>query len=166
MKFNPLRLLRSTHFLRFALTLFGLIVLALCIFALPSIWKGGSAEYPYASLSVYLIVCGLYATAIPFYVALWHTFKLLKYIDNGTAFSEASVKALRAIKHCAAIIAALYVGGVPLLYPIAEVDDAPGLLLFGAMIACAPVAVAVFAAVLQKLLRNAIDIKSENDLTV
>jgi len=34
------------------------------------------------------------------------------------------------------------------------------------VIACAPVAVAVFAAVLQRLLQDAIALKSENELTV
>jgi len=156
----------STHFLRFMIFLIGTGVLALCVFALPAIWKGGSEEYPAAGNALFLIMIGLYATAIPFFIALWQTLKLLKYIDQSKAFSEASVKALRNIKHCAVIIAVLYVGGVPLLFPIAEADDAPGLVVIGAVIACAPIVVAVFAAVLQRLLQNAMDIKSENDLTV
>jgi ABC-type tungstate transport system substrate-binding protein len=52
------------------------------------------------------------------------------------------------------------------LYPIADADDAPGLIIIGAAIACAPVVIAVFAAVLERLLQSAIDLKSENDLTV
>ena len=56
--------------------------------------------------------------------------------------------------------------GMPLIYYAAEVDDAPGLILIGMVIIFASFVVAVFAAVLQKLLKNAIDIKSENDLTV
>ena len=90
----------------------------------------------------------------------------MSYIDQNKTFSVLSVRALRLIKHCAIVISAFYVGGVPLLLPIAEADDAPGLMLIGAAIACAPIAVAVFAAVLEKLLQNAIDIKAENDLTV
>ena len=60
----------------------------------------------------------------------------------------------------------LYLGCVPFLIPIAEADDAPGLVLIGAVLACSPLVIAVFAAVLERLLQNAIDIKSENDLTV
>jgi hypothetical protein len=156
----------STIFLRAAIVVIGLVVLALCIFALPSIWKGGSEDFPTASHAVFLIVIGMYLTTIPFYIGLWQTFKLLSYIDKNTAFSEVSVKALRNIKHCAAIIAALYVAGVPLLFPIADLDDAPGLLVMGAAFACAPIVVSVFAAVLERLLQNAIDFKSENELTV
>ncbi len=156
----------STHFLRAAIVVMGLIVLALCIFALPSMYNGASAEFPYASLSVLLIIIGMYATAIPFYIALWQTLKLLKLIDTKNAFSDAAVRTLRNIKRCATMIAVLYLGGVPLLFPIADADDAPGLLVIGFVIACAPVVVAVFAAVLQKLLQSVLDIKSENDLTV
>lgn len=157
---------RSTYFLRFILSIVGIGVLAFCVFALPAMWSGASAEFPAVSYSVSLIVIGLYLTAIPFYATLWQTFKLLNYIDKNSAFSEISVNALRKIKNYCAVISALYVGGVPLLFPIADVDDAPGLLLIGMVIACAPIAVTVFASILQKLLENAIDIKSENDLTV
>jgi len=60
----------------------------------------------------------------------------------------------------------LYVVGMPLFYLIAEMDDAPGIILIGLVMIFAALVIAVFAAVLQKLLKNAIDIKSENDLTV
>lgn len=109
---------------------------------------------------------GVYATAIAYFVALYTTIKLLSYIDQNIAFSELSVKALINIKYCAIIISSVYVVGMPLIYYAAEVDDAPGLILIGMVIICASFVVAVFAAVLQKLLENAIDIKSENDLTV
>jgi hypothetical protein len=144
----------------------GLIVLALCIFALPAMWKGGSEEFPTASRALFLIMLGMYASAVPFFAALWQTLKLLGYIDQNKAFSDLSVRALRNIKRCGIAIAVLYIGGVPLLFPIAQADDAPGLLAIGMVIALAPIVIAVFAATLQKLLQNAIDLKSENDLTV
>ncbi len=156
----------STHFLRFFIFLLGAAVLALCVFALPSMWKGGSEEFPAAAWAVSLIVAGLYASAVPFFLALRQALKLLGAIDRDAAFSESSVKALRDIKRCALAISVLYAAFVPLLFPIADADDAPGLIIFGAALACAPVTVAVFAAVLERLLRNAIELQSENDLTV
>lgn len=75
----------------------GLVVIALCIFALPSGLKGASAEFPYAAKAVFLIVIGLYITTIPFFIGLWQTLKLLHYIDKNKAFSDLSVKALRNI---------------------------------------------------------------------
>ena len=135
-------------------------MLALCIFALPSAWKGGSAEFPTASRSVFLIVIGLYVTAIPFFIALWQALKLLQLIDTNKAFSDLSVAALKKIKYCAIVIGVLYLGGVPLLFPIADADDAPGLVVIGFAIACVPIIVAVFAAVLQKLVQGVVDMKS------
>ena len=55
---------------------------------------------------------------------------------------------------------------MPLLYLMAEIDDAPGIILIGMVIIFASLVVAVFAAVLQRLLKEAIYIKLENDLTV
>lgn len=157
---------KSTYFLRFVLSIIGLGVIALCVFALPEMWKGGSLEYPTASLAIRLIMIGMYLTAIPFFLGLWQTFKLLNYIDQNIAFSDLSVKALKKIKYYATIIAAFYIIGYPLLYPIAQADDAPGLIVIGMGIACTPVAVAVFASILEKLLQRAIEMKSENDLTI
>ncbi|WP_371326733.1 DUF2975 domain-containing protein [Psychrobacillus sp. OK028] len=42
----------------------------------------------------------------------------------------------------------------------------PGVIFVGLVVPFASMMIAVFAAVLQKLLKNAIDIKSENDLTI
>lgn len=156
----------STHFLRFITFLFGIVALAICIFLFPNIYKGGSEEFPGASSALLVIVALLYTTAIPFFIALWQTLKLLRYIDQNLAFSELSVKALRNIKYCAIAMTGLYLMCVPFLIPIAEIDDAPGLIPIGTAFACTPLIIAVFAAVLQRLLQNAIDIKSENDLTV
>jgi hypothetical protein len=48
----------------------------------------------------------------------------------------------------------------------AQRDDAPGLVVIGMFCTGAPLVVAVFAAVLQRLFKETIDIKTENDLTV
>lgn len=159
----------STLILKATIVIIGIGVLALCIFAIPSAWRGVSGEYPFYPQVVYafhLIFIGMYISAIPFYIGLYQGLKLLNLIDKNTAFSDLSVKALRTIKVCAFIVGVIYLAGVPLLFPFADADDAPGVLLFGFGIACAPIVVSVFAAVLQKLIQNAIDLKSENDLTV
>jgi ABC-type nitrate/sulfonate/bicarbonate transport system permease component len=56
--------------------------------------------------------------------------------------------------------------GMPLYYLVAGADDAPGIILIGLVIIFASIVIAVFAAVLEKLLKKAIDIKAENDLTI
>ncbi|MBN9654124.1 DUF2975 domain-containing protein [Halobacillus sp. GSS1] len=156
----------STLFLKLAVFLIGLPVLALCIFFVPEF-----AEYAGVLLSDFPIIepvvfIYMYLTAIPFYFALYQAFKLLNYIDSNKAFSDLSVKALRVIKFCAVTISVLYVVLMPVIYTVAELDDAPGLIVIAMVIILASAVIAVFAAVLQRLLKEAITIKSENDLTV
>lgn len=156
----------STLFLKVAVILMGIPVLALCIFAVPEIANFAVELYPDHTYLKYLFIIDLYASAIPFYIALYQTFKLLGYIDKNKAFSALSVNVLKKIKLCAITISGLYVLGMPLFYLLAERDDAPGIIVIGMVMIFASMVIAVFAAVLQKLLKEAIDIKSENDLTV
>ncbi|HDR4732708.1 DUF2975 domain-containing protein [Bacillus anthracis] len=156
----------STLFLKTAVILMGIPVLAMCIFLVPNIGNFAAKLYPEMAYIKYLVFINLYATAIPYYFALYQTFKLLNYIDKNNAFSELSVKALKNIKYSALAISVLYVLGMPLFYLVAERDDAPGIIVIGMIIIFASMVIAVFAAVLQRLLKDAIDIKSENDLTV
>ncbi|MET1180333.1 DUF2975 domain-containing protein [Peribacillus simplex] len=158
--------LGTTLFLKMAVILIGLPVLALCIFFVPKIANFAAELYPDMPYLKYLVLIDLYASAIPFYFALYQAFKLLSYIDKNKAFSELSVRALKTIKNCAITISGLYVVGMPLFYLIAEMDDAPGIILIGMVVIFASMVIAVFAAVLQRLLQEAIDIKSENDLIV
>ncbi|MGN4446833.1 DUF2975 domain-containing protein [Bacillus cereus group sp. MYBK79-1] len=156
----------STLFLKTAIILIGIPVFALCIFLIPNIGNYAAELYPDIAYIKYLILINLYATVIPFYFALYQAFKLVSYIDKGNAFSKLSVRALKKIKQCAVTISVLYVLGMPLFYLVAERDDAPGIIIIGMILIFASMVIAVFAAVLQRLLKDAIDIKSENDLTV
>ncbi|KPU44098.1 hypothetical protein OXPF_22650 [Oxobacter pfennigii] len=154
----------ETLFLKMAVILLAIPVLALCIFGLPYIAK--EAVNHYSLYLLYPVIIGMYVSAVPFYLVLHQAFKLLCYIDKNKAFSEASVNSLKHIKYYASIIGIIYGAGMPLFYLMAETDDAPGIIIIGLALTFAPVVIAVFAAVLQKLLKNAIDIKSENDLTI
>ena len=156
----------STFFLKATLFVMGGIVLAFCIFAIPVISNGVGVEWPELAHLKYYILIGGYMTAVPFFIALYQSFKLLSYIDKNVAFSAISVKALKYIKYCGITMSTLYLAGMPIIIQIAEADDAPGAVLIGLAFALAPIVVAVFAAILQKLAQNAIDIKSENDLVV
>lgn len=156
----------STIFLKVALVLIGIPILALCIFLVPKIANYSVELFPNIAYIKYLVFIYLYVTAIPFYFALYQAFKLLSYIDKNKAFSGLSVRALKNIKYCAVTISIFYAAGMPVFYLMAEIDDAPGIIVIGLVIIFASMVIAVFAAVLQKLLKEAIDIKSENDLTV
>jgi DNA-binding Xre family transcriptional regulator len=159
----------STLFLKLAVILMGIPVLALCLFLLPQIANEANEAAERGSdlaYVVYGILMVMYVSAIPFYFALYQSFNLLSYIDKNQAFSKLSVRALKKIKNCAIIISGLYLVALPFVYIMAEVDDAPGLIIVGMVPIFASVVIAVFAAVLQRLLKEAIDIKEENDLIV
>lgn len=158
--------LMSTLFLKIAVILLGFPVLAICIFLVPELGDVSSELLPDVAIIQYLVSAIFYASAIPYFFALFQAFKLLRYIDKNEAFSDLSVKALRKIKYCAITISGLHVLVLPLFYLFAEIDDAPGVIFVGLIVPFASMVIAVFAAVLQKLLKEAIDIKSENDLTV
>ncbi|MCM3396505.1 DUF2975 domain-containing protein [Oceanobacillus profundus] len=154
----------STIFLKIAVFLIGVIVLSLCIFFLPWLANDTAEMFPEFAFLQYPVLLGLYLTTIPFFVALYQAIRLLKLIDNEDAFSESSVNSLNLIKYCAITISILYVIGSILLMSQSALH--PGIAIIGFIIFFASVVIAVFAGVLQKLLRNALDIKSENDLTV
>ena len=150
----------STTLLRVAVVILGLVVLALCISVLP-------AGITHNNVGGYLpVLLGMYATATPFFFALYQAWKLLGYIDKSHAFSKQSIKALTRIKYCAVAISTAYAAAMPYIYFVAKQDDAPGVVLIGLIIVFASMVIAVFAALLQRLLRSALEIKAENDLTV
>ncbi len=156
----------STVFLRVVVFCFGAAALALYVFVLPRFAYVAAEKLPQYAFLRYPAVIGSYATAVPLYCALFWTLKLLGFIDRGMAFSQMSLKALKGIKWCAAAVSVLLMAGLPFVYVVADTDDAPGLIVVGLVIAFAPLVIATFAAVVHKLLNEAVDIKTENDSTI
>lgn len=108
-----------------------------------------------------------YIASIAYFFALYQAFMLLTYIGQDKVFSLDSVKALRTIKRCAIFLfACIAVAEAYLLIVIRGSDDIAGgvAMGIGLMFICAVVATA--AAVFERLLQSAVDMKAENDLTV
>jgi hypothetical protein len=106
-----------------------------------------------------------YIASISFFVALYQAFKVLGYVGSNKVFSPEAVKALRTIKYCAiAIIGFVAVGEIFIMFN--KSDDRAGGVFMGILITFGSVVVATAAATFQQILQNAVDIKSENDLTV
>lgn len=155
---------RSTVFLKITIIFIAVVVLAVSFIGIIFLARNRVATQ-YSGV-LYPLILGLYVSSVPFYMALFKAFKLLCYISKNTAFSQDSVNALKNIKHCAVSISIIYLIMIPFVYLLADKDDAPGLIFIGIVPIFASAVIAVFAAVLQSLLQDAIDIKSENDLTV
>ncbi|SOC44787.1 DUF2975 domain-containing protein [Salinicoccus kekensis] len=159
----------STLFLKVAVIALRLPVLALYIFVLPQFFSTATTHAGQGETLGFIflgILIVMYITIIPFFFALYQTLKLLGFIEKDQAFSRLSVTALKKIKNSAKVISILYLVILPLVYIVAEWDDAPGLVLVGMVMVGAPFAIAVFASVLQRLLQSAIDMKEENELTI
>jgi hypothetical protein len=115
---------------------------------------------------MYPIIIGLYASTIPFYIALYITFRLLLLIEHKKAFSITSINYLSKIKWCAIIFSIIYVVILPFVYLAAQHDDAPGLIIIGISTIFAGFVIALFSVILQTLLNDALIYKEENELTV
>ena len=108
-----------------------------------------------------------YIASIPFFVALYQVFTLLGYIGQNKVFSSNSVKALKSIKYCAIVLSILIVAaGLYISIFHSKEDDPAGFLAICIVTTFASIVVATAAAIFEILLQNAVDMKSENDLTV
>ena len=106
-----------------------------------------------------------YIASISFFVALYQAFKVLGYVGQNKVFSQAAVKALRTIKYCAIAIIGFVAGGEIFIF-LNESDDRAGGVFMGILITFGSVVIATAAAMFARILQCAVDIKSENDLTV
>jgi len=109
-----------------------------------------------------------YTASIAFFVALYQAFKLLGYIEQNKVFSQAAVNALRTIKYCALSLVGFIVGAEAYLFIVQRKveEDIAGGVMIGLVMIFVSVVIATAAAVFERTLQNAVDIKSENDLTV
>src|SRR5882757_9246080 len=154
----------STVFLQVVIVLIGIGALALMLWE-PHL-EGRNAH---ATLfQIYFndpFLAYAYTASIAFFVALYQAFKVLGYVRQNKTFSQATVKALRTIKYCAiAIIGFVAVGVIFMMF--GDPEDRPAGVFMRILITFASTVIATAAAVFERILQNAVDIKSENDLTV
>ena len=107
-----------------------------------------------------------YIASIPFFVALYQVFKLLGYVDGNKVFSQSSVNAVKNIKYCAIAFSGFILLGILYIRLFVHGDDPAGPIALGIVTTFVSIVIATAAAVFERLLQNAVDMKSENDLTV
>lgn len=160
---NPLKS-GSTLFLKSVLLVLGFIMLAWIIW-FPT--QEGRAKN-LTLIQIYsdpLIIYG-FAGTVPFFAGLYQAFQLLNLIDNNKAFSKEAVKRLKNIKYLSLALIVFIVLFLIYIRIFVHSDDPAGPTMLGFLAAFAVSTIATAAGVFQKLLQNAVDIKSENDLTV
>ena len=107
-----------------------------------------------------------YIASIPFFVALYQAFKVLGYAGQNNIFSPAAVHALRIIKYCALVIIGFVAVEEIIILLNRGNEDAAGGVFMGVLITFGSIVIATAAAMFERILQNAVEIKSENDLTV
>jgi len=106
-----------------------------------------------------------YIASVPFFVALYQAFKVLGYAGQNEVFSQEAVKGLRAIKYCAISIIGFVAGG-EISIMLGDSDDRAGGVFIGLLISFSSLVIAAAAAMFERILQSAVDMKLENDLTV
>lgn len=154
----------ATIFLQVVIALIGVGVLALLL------WEP-HLEGRNVNATVYQIyfndpfLAYAYTVSTAFFVALFQAFKLLNYSRQNKLFSPASVHALRTIKYCALVLVVFTLAPLAFLFIVRPGDDdIAGGVAIGLMLIFISTAFGTAAAVFEKTLQTAIDIKLENDL--
>lgn len=155
----------SVVFLQAVIVLIGIVAMAILLY-FPTT-EGRAANLDLISIYADPLILYVYAASIAFFVALYQAFKLLGYIGQNKVFSPKSVDALKCIKYCAIVLSILIVmAGLFIRLFHEKEDDPAGFLALCILTTFASIVVATAAAVFEKLLQNATDMKSENDLTI
>ncbi len=156
----------STLFLKIVLCL-----IAVGVFA-GMIWfpqtEGRAANLDLISIYSNPFIIYIYIGSIPFFFGLCQAFKLLNFIEANRAFSQSAVNTLKAMKLASLLLIGFI--ALALLYihftPHGVDEDPAGPTMLGFVVSFGVAVIATACAVFQKLLQNAVDLKSENDLTV
>jgi hypothetical protein len=156
----------STIFLQVLIVLLGTGVLALLLWE-PQV-EGRNVNA--TQFEIYFkdpFLAYIYLAFVPFFVGLYQAFNLLGYARRDEIFSQRAVRALQILKYCALTTAIFIIGAeVYIFLFVRGTDDVAGGVMMGAFIIFVSAVIATAAAVFERILQNAVDIKSENDLTV
>ena len=152
----------STLFLQTVIVLIAIGALALLLWE-PQI-EGRNAHA--TNVEIYFkdpFLAYVYVASTPFFVALYQACKVLGYAGQQKVFSQVAVKALRTIKFCAiAIIGFVAVGEIFMM--LGNSDDRPPAVFMGILITFGSIVIATAASMLERIVQNAVDRQSENEL--
>lgn len=152
----------STIFLQVVIVLMGIVALSIMIrFPLT---EGRAANLDLFSIYADPFILYGYAVSIPFFIALYKAFKLLRDIGQNKIFLLNSVRTLRSIKYCAIILSILIVmAGLYIRIFHNKNDDPAGFLSMCMVTTFVSLVVATAVAVFEKILQIGMALKSENE---
>ena len=155
----------STLFLQLVIVLIGIAALAALLWE-PQV-EGRNAHatlYQVYFNDPFLVL--VYTGSVAFFVGLYQAFTVLRYVGQNEIFTQHAVKALRTIKYCAIIVIG-FVAVEEFFIMLNHGDDDPaGGVFVGALIVCGSFVIVKVAAMFERIVQKAVEIKTENDLTV
>lgn len=153
-------------FLQAVIVLMGMGTLALLLW---EPWLEGVNAHATTISQIYFddpFLALVYIGSVPLFIAFYGALRVLEYVRQNTIFSEAAVKTVRRIKRCAFAIMGFVAVEEALIILTHGNDDATGGIMLGVMIAFGSIVIATAAAMFERILQKAVDLQSENDLTV
>lgn len=154
----------KVNILRAFIVIISIIVLSLLIYWLPGLADSYEVMAPEFSYMKLPLLLGVYLTGLPFFIAIFNTFKLLKLIEKNAVFSMKSLDYLATISKCSISEILIYCLGIAYLY----INNAmqAGIILSMLLIIFTAFVIYVFTEVLKELLLKVVEIKTENEFTI
>lgn len=165
-------MIQYNTYMKRASTLFlkAVIILVAIIVASGMLWfpqtEGRAESLDLVGIYADPLIIYTYLASIPFFIGLYQAIKLLGLIEKNKAFSSEAVLTLRNMKYASLCLIGFIALAVIFVRFFATGDDPAGPTMLGISTILAFGAIATAAAIFQRLLQNAVDLKSENDLTV
>ncbi len=142
----------------------GGLIAVLSVFFLPSLARDTALNNPEYAYLRFPVLISMIVTTAPFYFALYKANQLLNLITHKAAFTDHSVRALKAISICGSIIAGAYLvlgTGLSILKAMH-----PGIMIAFVILILTSLTISFFANLLKILLQEALDYKNDVDLTI
>jgi hypothetical protein len=155
---------KSTTFLQIVIVLIGIGALAFMLWEPHLEGRNVNATLFQIYFNDPFLACA-YVASTPFFVALFKAFRVLGYVRDGKIFSQEAAQAFRTIKYCAlSLIGFVAIGEIFIILNTS--DDRAGGVAMGILIAFGSTVIAAAAAMFEKIVQNAVDMKSGNNLKV
>ncbi|EQA5380475.1 DUF2975 domain-containing protein [Enterococcus hirae] len=121
---------------------------------------------PFSNWQTTLFILVLYLILLVTLLLNFFLLRLVKTFPSKETFTKKSLKLISKIRSCLLCITILAFGILPKFYQIADMSDSPGTLLIAFVLLFIPFFIYILSSILIDLLKQAIYLKNDYDLTV
>lgn len=121
---------------------------------------------PFSNWQTTLFILVLYLILLVTLLLNFFLLRLVKTFPSKETFTKKSLKLSSKIRSCLLCITILAFGILPKFYQIADMSDSPGILLIAFVLLFIPFFIYILSNILIDLLKQAIYLKNDYDLTV